>query len=186
MLSTTLDPENRLVARTLEREWNERIAEMEQMERAYQEAKQKPPCTLTGEQREKILSLAQDIPRLWKSPSTRNSQRKQLLRLLIEDVTLRNVDVPWHTEVAIHWKTGVVSRHRAQRVVPHPQTTGEEVVQRIRQLCKEKTDQQTAEVLNTEEYKSGYGKPFTAAGVAHLRKRNGMRKPGYPKTKNSK
>ena len=178
-----VEPENRLVTRTLEREWNERLEEVERVEREYHEARQRPPCKLTGEQREKILALAQDIPRLWKASTTRNSQRKQLLRLLIEDVALRNVDVPWSTEVAIQWKTGVVSRHKAQRVVPHPQTTAEEVVTRIKELFEEKTDQETAEMLNAEGYKSGYGNPFTVGGVAHLRKRSGMKKPGYPKTK---
>ena len=176
-----VEPENRLVARTLEREWNERLEEMQRLESEYQEAKQKPPCKLTAEQREKILSLAQDIPRLWKAPTTRNSQRKQLLRLLIEDVALRNVEDPWSTEVAIHWKTGAVSRHMARRVVPHPQTTAPEVVARIRELYREKTDLETAQILNEEGLKSGYGKPFTVGGVAHLRERGGMKKRGNSK-----
>jgi len=171
-----VEPENRLVVRTLEKEWNERLEEAQRLEKEYQEARQKPPCKLSGEQREKILSLAQDIPRLWKAPTTRNSQRKQLLRLLIEDVTLRNVDDSWSTEVAIHWKTGAVSRHMARRVVPHPQTTAPEVVTRIREIYQEKTDLEIAQILNAEGYKSGYGKPFTVGGVAHLRERGGIKK----------
>lgn len=180
-----VEPENRLVARTLEKEWNERLEEVRRVEREYQEATQKPPCKLTDEQRKRILSLAQDIPKLWRAPTTRNGQRKQLLRLLIEDVTLRNLDDPWSTEVAIHWKTGVVNRHTARRVTPHPQTTVPEVVTRIRELYQEKTDLETAQILNAEGYKSGYGKPFTVAGVAHLRERGGMRKRSNAKMRTS-
>lgn len=180
-----VEPENRLVARTLEKEWNERLEEVRRVEREYQEATQKPPCKLTDEQRERIVSLAQDIPKLWRAPTTRNGQRKQLLRLLIEDVTLCNLDDPWSTEVAIHWKTGVVNRHMARRVTPHPQTTVPEVVTRIRELYQEKTDLETAQILNAEGYKSGYGKPFTVAGVAHLRERGGMRKRSNSKMRTS-
>ena len=54
-------------------------------------------------------------------PDDEQQPAQEVLRLLIDDVTLRNVDDPWSTEVAIRWKTGVVTRHRAERVQPHPQ-----------------------------------------------------------------
>lgn len=178
-----VEPENRLVARSLEKEWNERLEEVERVEREYHESREKPPCKLTLEQREKIIALAQDIPRLWQAPTTRNSQRKQLLRFLIEDVALRNVDLPWCTEVAIHWKTGAVSQHRTQRVVPHPQTTAAEVVSRIAELSKDNTDQQTAAILNAEGYRGGYGRAFTGSSVVHIRTKSGQRKRGSPRLK---
>ena len=171
-----VEPENRLVVRTLESEWNERLDEVEQLEKEYERVRQNLPLDLTEEQRHNVLALAEDLPRLWNSPTTRNSQRKRLLRLLIEDITLRNVDDPWSTEVAIRWKTGVVSRHRAERVQPHPHTTSPEVVARIQELYTELSDHEIAEVLNAEGHRSGCGREFTTQSVSHVRQRRGMSK----------
>lgn len=171
-----VEPENRLVARTLEAEWNERLQEVERLEREYELVRQRLPFELTDEQREKVLALAEDLPRLWRAATTRNSQRKRLLRLLVEDITLRNVDDPWSTDVAIRWKTGVVSRHRAERVKRHPQTTSPEAVVRIGELYSTMTDREIAEQLNAEGYRSGYGREFTVASVAHIRNDRGMAK----------
>ena len=172
-----VEPENRLVIRTLEAEWNERLEEVEHLEKEYEQARQSLPFEMTEEQRRNVLTLAEDLPRLWKSPTTRNSQRKRLLRLLLEDITLRNEDDPWSTEVAIRWKTGVVSRHRAKRVQPHPQTTLPEVVARIQELYIGLSDREIADVLNAEGHRSGYGREFTAQSVSHVRRRRGMSKP---------
>jgi DNA invertase Pin-like site-specific DNA recombinase len=172
-----VEPENRLVVRTLETEWNERLEEVEQLEKEYEQVRQSLPFKLTEEQRRNVLALAEDLPRLWKAPTTRNSQRKRLLRLLIEDITLRNVDDPWSTEVAIRWKTGVVSRHRAERVQPHPQTTSPEAVARIQELYVKMTDQEVADALNAEGHRSGYGKEFTVESVSSIRQTRGMIKP---------
>ena len=170
-----VEPENRLVARTLEREWNAHLEELERLEKDYAEVKRKPPFELT-EAREKILALAQDLPRLWRADTTSNSQRKEVLRLLIEDVTLANVDEPWSISVAIRWKTGALTRHRAKRLLRHPQTTAPEVIARIETLWKENTDAEIATVLNAEGYQSGYRKPFTPGMIAHLRNRRGLKK----------
>lgn len=172
-----VEPENRLVVRTLETEWNERLHEVEQLEKEYERVRQNLPFDLTEEQRHNVMALADDLPQLWNSPTTRNSQRKRLLRLLIEDITLRNVDDPWSTEVAIRWKTGVVSRHRAERVQPHPHTTLPEVVARIQELYTKLGDHEIAEVLNAEGHRSGYGREFTVQSVSHVRRRRGMSKP---------
>ena len=171
-----VEPENRLVARTLEAEWNERLQVVERLEKEYERVQQRLPFELSEEQRDKVLALAEDLPRLWRASTTRNSQRKKLLRLLVEDITLRNVDDPWSTEVTIRWKTGVVSRHRAERVKRHPQTTSVEAVARIRELYRTMTDREVAEVLNAEGYRSGYGREFTVGSVVHIRNVRGMLK----------
>jgi DNA invertase Pin-like site-specific DNA recombinase len=171
-----VEPENRLVARTLEGEWNERLAELDELERRYAEVRRKPPFELTAGQREKILALAEDLPKLWRAPTTRNGQRKQIVRLLIEDVTLRNVDVPWGIDVAIRWRTGVVTRRRARRPLRHPQTTPAGAVVRIGELAHEHVDREIVHILDEEGYRNGYGKPFTAGAVAHIRQRRGWTK----------
>src|SRR5215831_16765484 len=83
-----VDPDNRLVARSLEREWNEKLLEVDRLEREYQLLPKPAALTLSAQQREQIRALAQDVPALWKAPTTTNAQRKQLVRWLIKDVTL--------------------------------------------------------------------------------------------------
>jgi hypothetical protein len=172
-----VEPENRLVARTLESEWNERLKELEELEKEYARVKREPPLEMTAEQREEVLALAKDLPRLWKAKTTRNEQRKELLRLLIEDVTLRKNDEPWCIEVAIQWKTGVVTHHRAERLVRNPHKTTEEVVARVRELWETKTDKEIAEILNQEGHRSGYSKRFNEASIERIRQSKGMIKP---------
>jgi hypothetical protein len=164
-----VEPENRLVARTLESEWNKKLEELERLTGEYEAAKRRPPLVLSEEQREKIMALAEDLPRLWRSPTTLQSQRKQVIRLLIEDITLKNVDSPWSIAVAVRWKTGVVTQHSCRRLVVHPQETSQEVVGRIISLYRENTDEEVARILNREGYRSGYGKAFTAGSVGAIR-----------------
>ncbi len=171
-----MEPENRLVARTLEAEWNARLEEVAQLEKEYAQLRERPPLALTGEQRSRIVSLASDLPRLWRAPTTRHSQRKELVRLLVEDVTVHNTDIPWATAVAIRWRTGLVERHTVERVLPHPQTTPKAAVDRIRELYRVQTDREIAHLLNGEGYRTGYGKPFTESSVGSIRLQRGLRK----------
>ncbi len=73
MLLTTLEPENRLVARSLEREWNEKLAAIETLGREYVAWGQQVILPFSAEDRRRILELAQDLPMVWRSPTTTNS-----------------------------------------------------------------------------------------------------------------
>ncbi len=179
-----VEPENRLVARTLEKEWNDKLEEMERLESEYDKIRRSPPFTISWEQWQQVEALAEDIPRLWKSKTTTNNQRKKLLRLLIEDVTLCNQDDPWCVTVKIHWKTGLVDEHQADRVKPFPHTTDPDVVDRIEQLYLSHTDQQVADLLNKEGCRSGYGNDFTVSCIAHIRQRKRLIK--YRSSKKAK
>ena len=100
------DPDNRIVARSLEKRWNERLSELERVERERDDFKRNQRFELTELDRRRILDLASDLPKLWHAKTTENRDRKLLLRLLIKDVSIRAVDVPrrmlrarvlWHT-----------------------------------------------------------------------------------------
>ena len=169
-----VEPENRLVARTLEREWNQSLEAVESLERKYRALQKAPPFEITDEQRKKLLELSADLPKLWKAPTTRDSQRKQIVRLLVEDVTLHNVDLPYGIEVAIRWRSGKVTRHVAERPQRHAWATRPEIVRRIEELLADKDDQEIAQMLNDEGHRTGYGNPFTANRVASVRQQRGM------------
>ena len=171
-----VEPENRLVARTLEPEWNARLLDLERLEKEHAEVRSKPPFELAAAQRERMYALAHDVPRLWRAPPARPSQRKEVLRLLIDDVALVNADEPWGVTVTVRWRTGASTRHRAGRVLPHPQTTAQEVLARIEALYTTQTDRESAARLNAECHRSGYGKPSTGGMATHLRGRRALKK----------
>jgi DNA invertase Pin-like site-specific DNA recombinase len=104
------EPENRVVARTLERRWNEKLTELETLEGEYTSLKDKRRVELTDVDRERILQLAADLPRLWRASSTSDRDRKLLLRSLIKDVSIRPIEVPRSTlQTQILWHTGAIT-----------------------------------------------------------------------------
>lgn len=100
-----VDPENRLVARTLERDWNEKLAAVEHLEREQAAAPAGVAVRLSPDERQRIVDLAEDLPALWHAPTTAPAERKQLLRLLVKDVTLTKEVTT--IRVAIRWQTEV-------------------------------------------------------------------------------
>jgi DNA invertase Pin-like site-specific DNA recombinase len=104
------DPENRVVARTLEKKWNDKLAAVEDLEREYETFKtgQRPP--LSDLDRQRILQLAADVPKLWGASTTTDRDRKLLLRNLIKDASVRKIDVPRAAlRVQLLWHTGAVT-----------------------------------------------------------------------------
>jgi hypothetical protein len=142
-----VDPENRLVARNLERDWNEKLAEVEPLERAYLTLTLPPALVVTPEERERILALAQNLPAIWQADTTTYTERKQLLRFLIKDVTLARQDTP--IQIGIRWQTEALT----ELEIPRPKSGAEEqrtdptVVARVRELAPIHTDRQIATLL---------------------------------------
>jgi hypothetical protein len=164
-----VEPENRLVARTLEREWNERLADIERMER---DATLRPPLAsrlVDPEEQQRVLALARDLSKVWHAPTTPQTARKQLLGYLIKDVTLCRGETT--IQVAIRWQTEACTVFE----VPRPKRSYEvrrtdpAVVARIRSLAPEHTDRQIAALLDQEGLRSGTKSSFTADRVQWIR-----------------
>lgn len=174
-----VEPENRLVARTLEAEWN---AKLEAVARCRQEAQrflQANPPQLTAEDRARISRLAADLPGLWTHPRTTAQDRKLLLRTLIADVTLTRDPGADQARVLLRWKTGATS----ELVVPHPthgSRTPTVVVERVRALAPQYSDATIARVLNREGLRTGKGHQFTTQAVAWIRFVHQLRKAPQP------
>jgi DNA invertase Pin-like site-specific DNA recombinase len=164
-----VDPENRLVGRTLERDWNEKLAEVERLER---DAALRPALSarlVDPLERERILALAQDLPRIWRAPTTGQADRKQLLGNLIKDVTLSRGETT--IQVAIRWQTEActtleVARPRRSYEV---RRTDPAVVARVRALAPRRTDREVAALLNQEGLRPGTEGAFTAAKIQWIR-----------------
>ena len=98
-----VDPDNRLVARSLERDWNEKLLEAERLQREYAALPKPTALLITPQERQRILALAQNVPAVWQASTTSQAERKQLLRYLIKDVTLTKREQV--IEVRIRWQT---------------------------------------------------------------------------------
>jgi DNA invertase Pin-like site-specific DNA recombinase len=110
------EPENRIVARSLEKRWNERLMEVERIEQEYEQYKSAQRFELSELDRRRILALASDLPKLWNARTTDNRDRKLLLRLLIKDVSVKAVDVPRASlRAKILWHTNAVTELEIER-----------------------------------------------------------------------
>ena len=171
-----VEPENRLVARNLEKDWNEKLAAVEQLERERAALPAWAAPRLSPEERQRILDLAEDLPALWHAPTTTPAERKQLLRLLVKDVTLTKEATT--IRVALRWQTEACTTVE----VPRPprscdaRRTAAAVVARVRALAADHTrspDGRAAE--RGRAAKSGRGGSFTANKVQWIRYVHGIR-----------
>jgi len=164
-----VDPDNRLVARSLEREWNEKLAEVEKLEREHALLPQAKALVLTGEQREQIRRLAHDLPAIWHASTTTFRERKQLMRWLIKDVTLSkrgnviDAAIRWQTEALTHL---AIPRHKKSW---EERQTSPQVVDRVRELSPTQTNAQIAAVLNEEGEQAGMGGSLTVSKIEWIR-----------------
>jgi DNA invertase Pin-like site-specific DNA recombinase len=164
-----VEPENRLVARSLEREWNEKLAHLEHLEREYTAWSTHTTRPVSPEERQRILALARDVPSIWHAPTTTNPERKQLLRCLVRDVTLTRHETS--ITIALRWQTGALTTFDIPRLRRswEVRQTDTRAVARIRELAPAHTDQQIAACLNAEGLHAGLGGPFTKSKVAWIR-----------------
>ena len=166
-----VDPDNRLVADSLEADWNDALRALQAAREDYERASATSAAALTDEQRARIRSLATDFPTLWTNPDTPQRDRKRMVRLLVDDVTLHKTDrIHLHVRFRGGQTTSLtvaIPPKAWQARQTHPQTLA--VLDR---LLDTHTDAQTASVLNAAGHRSGEGKPFTSRIVLETRRNN--------------
>jgi DNA invertase Pin-like site-specific DNA recombinase len=175
-----VDPDNRVVARSLEREWNDKLVNLEVLEREREALRKQERLELTAEDQRQILALAKNLPAVWRADTTTHADRKNLLRMLIREVTLSPVEVPERqTWIQVLWQTGAVS----DLVVPRPdiysaQATSSSALIALHELVKTaQTDTEIADELNRRGLRTGYGRPWDTAAVRRLRYSQGLQRP---------
>lgn len=161
------DPDNRLVADTLEAEWNQRLRALSDAQERYEKQRQSDRVGLTDEQRNNIMALARDFPRLWKDPHTPDRERKRMARLLIADVTLlKGSDI----RAQVRFSGGATHTLHVPGAKPHwmLQQTPAATVAEIDRLLNEHTPREIAELLNRTGFNSGQGVRFHRALVQRI------------------
>ena len=162
-----VDPNNRLVADTLETQWNDKLRLLTQAKEEYEKKRQLDAQELSAEQKAQVLALACDFPRMWNDPNTPDRERKRMARLLLEDVTLRR-----EKEVLVQMRFKGGATRELRLPLPKPswelKRTHSEVVREIDQLLGEHTATEVAQLLNQREWRSGQGCLFTQRMVDRL------------------
>src|SRR5262249_46621816 len=155
-----VEPENRLVARTLENRWEAALAALGEAELALETARASTPPTPDVDT---LTALAADLPRLWNATTTSHRDRKRLLRALIGDITLLPGEDDEPARIGIRWRTGATEELTVRRIGPG--RTPPEVLDMIRADAATTSDAALADELNTRGLKTGRGHRFDAAAV---------------------
>lgn len=163
-----VEPENRLVGRTLEARWEAKLTALAEAEQALEAARDTLP-PLPG--RAELERLAIDLPALWHAPTTNAKDRKRLLRTLIADVTVLPEPDRGKVRIGIRWHTGAVDELSVARPLPPgpAKRSPSPAVELIRRLGPTTDTDQLAEQLNAAGLTTGHGRPFDAAAVQWIR-----------------
>jgi DNA invertase Pin-like site-specific DNA recombinase len=172
-----VEPENRLVARNLERHWEATLRAVEAVERDYGQWQGQHDTGLSGADRQAILDLGQNLPALWYAETTTPVDRKRLVRLVVRDVIMDRSRAPEQVWLQINWQTGATTQQWVQRRLTRYGERGN--VETLRQRLQGfkatgMKDQVIATRLSEEGYTTSHGGPLTAGAVWYLRKRWGI------------
>jgi len=163
-----VDPDNRLVADALEAGWNDKLRALAAAQEVYEKASAAENNVVTDTERAELMALATDFPRLWRDPRTQMKEKKRMLRLLIEDVTLTKGDM---LHVDIRFAGGAT--RSLDLALPKScvelRTTDAEVIKEIDHLIDTYTDSEIADVLNERGVRTVVTTPWTAARIGRLR-----------------
>ncbi len=153
------EPENRVVARELERRWESALNDLERVRNQAAQVATSPEL-LSASDMENVHLLGMDLDSVWNAEGTTNRDRKRLLRCLIEEVQLSTHED--HYSVKVVWKGGAITeREQVRGPAAWARRTPQDTVELVGQLATEFDDAQIARILNKQGRRSGCGIPFT-------------------------
>lgn len=169
-----VDPDNRLVADTLEAQWNEKLRVLRDAEEEYKRRQEEEHLVMDKEKRERVASLARDFPRLWRDPTVPHRERKRMVALIIEDVTLvKGEDV----RVDVRFKGGATRGLTVPRTLASWEAwrTPPGAVVEIDRLLDDNTQGEVAAILNERGFASGQGRSFDGRRVGKIQRAYGLK-----------
>jgi hypothetical protein len=172
--SLRVDPDNRLVAASLEAEWNAKLRALSEAEQNYERQRQADEFKVSAAQREQVLALATDFPRLWNDPGTPNRERKRMVRLLIEDITIRKGE---QIQLDVRFRGGVSKTLMLPRPLRYCESYKQnpEMVAEMDRLLEDYNYADTARILKEKGFKTGDGLPLTSIAVGYVRNAYGLK-----------
>ena len=165
----TVDPANRLVAETLEADWNTALRALNDAQATYDKARQQQPGQLTEEQKARIRQLVTNLPGIWNDPATPARERKRIARLLLTDVTVTRTS----DTITAHIRLAGGQHHTLTLPAPRPgwaiRQTPPQVIAAIDELLDHHTHADIAAILNQRSLTSGEGRPFHPLIIRNIR-----------------
>ncbi len=167
-----VDPENRLVARGLETEWENSLRQLEAARAELTRREQQRPRTLRAEERTAIRSLGSDLKSVWSAPTTTDRDRKELLRALLEEIIIVVQRDEFRAHLTMRWRGGAITEFDlpVPRFQPMGPRTDEDTISLLRRLAALYPDEVIAGILNRQGRQTATGERFTANHVGNLRR----------------
>lgn len=165
----TVDPENRLVAGELERRWNETLRRVEDLQ--DQALVGQEHIELTDGQKQRMLNLGSDVSLLWNHPAAPVALKKRILRTVLHEIIVDNIDAPPRHALVLHWEGGTHTKLVVPRNAPghHRKAADRNVIELVRELSKVCSDRTIAATLNRLGYRTGTGKTWRLHSIWSLR-----------------
>ena len=167
-----VEPENRLVARGLESEWEQRLRELEQAQSELTRRRAQRPKTLTIDERNTLLALGKDLKHVWSAATTTTRDQKEILRTLLEEVIVAVYRDEYRAHLTLRWRGGLLTELEVSLPRSRPATvrTDEGTLALLRRLAAHYPDAVIAGILNKQERTTARGLRFTADLVGNLRR----------------
>jgi DNA invertase Pin-like site-specific DNA recombinase len=166
-----VEPENRLVARGLETEWEQRLRGLEHAQRELEAREHRRRRALGQIDAERLRALGDDLRHVWTAPTTTDRDKKELLRTLLEEVVLAVERDDRRAHLTLRWRGGIITElHVSLRASPPRIRTDEDSLALIRRLAPHYPDAVIAGILNRQGKRTARGERFTALHVGSLRR----------------
>jgi DNA invertase Pin-like site-specific DNA recombinase len=167
-----VDPENRLVARGLEAEWENSLRQLEAARAELSRREQQRPRQLRPEERAAIRALGSDLKGVWSASTTSDRDRKELLRALLEEVIIALQRDEFRAQLTMRWCGGAITQLDVPipRCQPKGLRTDEDTISLLHRLAALYPDEVIAGILNRQGRKTATGERFTANQVGSLRR----------------
>ena len=164
-----VDPSHRLVAATLESNWNKALINVDKTRDDMERQLNQNTLPITADNKDLLLSLCDDLPRLWQAPSTQSKDKKRIIRLLLKDVTIKKEN--YKLRLQLRWQGGA----NETIIVDAPRKTHErwrhspETVEKVKQLSQHFDDAAIADYFNEHGIKTNKKNPFTVGSIKWIR-----------------
>jgi DNA invertase Pin-like site-specific DNA recombinase len=167
-----VEPENRLVARNLETEWEQRLSDLASAKAELEQHEQQRPRELTNQDRERLRELGADLRSVWTAPTTTDRDRKELLNTLLEEVCIAVKRGESNAHLMMRWRGGVITELDICARAPQtpPLRTDEKTIELVRRLAPHYSNAVIAGILNKQGRRTVRGERFTATSVSNLRR----------------
>ncbi len=167
-----VEPENRLVARGLEADWEGKLRELANAEADLRRRESQRLATISPDQLHRLRILSTDLKRVWYAATTTDRDRKELLRTILEEAVLNLKRTEGHAQLILRWRGGAITTLdvAVPRFRPEGPRTDDDTIALLRRLALLYPDEVIAGILNRQGRKTAMGERFTANQVGSLRR----------------